>query len=178
MPPAQWTRVPEKAINFAVYLEGRDLLGVAEGALPNLEFMSSEVKGAGIAGTLDSLVLGHLNSLTMTLTWRTTTDDFIKLAAHRAHELDLYVAQQNYNAGFGEYDVGSLHVFLKATPKRANLGNLVVGDGSGSETELEISYLKLELDGKERIEVDKFNYIYKVDGVDYLAGVRSALGKQ
>ena len=69
-------------------------------------------------------------------------------------------------------------MFLKAIPKSANLGNLVVGDGSGTETELEILYLKVELDGKERIELDKLNYIYKVDGVDYLAGVRSALGKQ
>ena len=140
--------------------------------------MTSEVKGAGIAGTLDSIVLGHFNSITMSLTWRNTTGDFVKLAAHKAHELDLYVAQQDYNAGFGEYDVGSLHVFLKAIPKSANLGNLVVGDGSGTETELEILYLKVELDGKERIELDKLNYIYKVDGVDYLAGVRSALGKQ
>ena len=116
--------MPEKAINFAVYLDGgQDLLGVAEGALPNLEFMTSEVKGAGIAGTIDSLVLGHLNSITMTLTWRNTTSDFVKLAAHKAHELDLYVAQQDYNAGFGEYDVGSLHVFLKAIPKSAEMDN-------------------------------------------------------
>ena len=170
--------VPEKGINFAVYLEGSDCLGVAEGNFPNLEAMTSEVKGAGIAGTLDSIVLGHFNSTTVTLKWRNTTSDFAKLAAHRTFDLDLHGAHQDYDAGLGEYVTKPVHVYLKGTPKHSNIGDLVVGDGTNTETELEVSYLKFEIDGKERIEMDKFNYIYKVNGVDYLAGVRSALGKQ
>ena len=170
--------VPEKGINFSVYLEGADCLGVAEGNFPNLEAMTSEVKGAGIAGTVDSIVLGHFNSTTVTLKWRNTTDHFAKLAAHRTFDLDLYAAHQDYDAGLGLYVVRQIHVYLKGTPKHSNIGDLIVGDGSNTETELEVSYLKLEIDGKERVEMDKFNYIYKVDGVDYLAGVRSALGKQ
>ena len=43
--------IPEKGINFSVYLDGEDLLGVAEGNFPNLESMTSEVKCAGIAGS-------------------------------------------------------------------------------------------------------------------------------
>ena len=170
--------VPENGINFSVYLEGTDCLGVAEGNFPNLEAMTNEVKGAGIAGTVDSIVLGHFNSITTTLQWRNTTDHFARLAAHRTFDLDLYAAHQDYDAGLGEYVVRQIHVYLKGTPKHSNIGDLVVGDGSNTETELEVSYLKLEIDGKERIELDKYNYIYKVDGVDYLAGVRSALGKQ
>ena len=38
--------IPEKSINFAVYLNGRDLLGIAEGTIPALEALTSEVKGA------------------------------------------------------------------------------------------------------------------------------------
>ena len=74
--------IPEKSINFSVYLEGRDLLGMAEGTIPALEAMTSEVKGAGIAGTVDSIVLGHFNSTTLNLKWRTVTDDFLKLYRH------------------------------------------------------------------------------------------------
>ncbi len=170
--------VPEKGINFSAYLEGADCLGVAEGNFPNLEAMTSEVKGAGVAGTVDSIVLGHFSSITATLKWRNTTDHFAKLAAHRTFDLDLYAAHQDYDAGLGEYKKVSLHLFLKAIPKSVNFGNLTVGDTAGMETELEVLYLKAEIDGKEHIEMDKYNYIYKVDGVDYLAGVRSALGKQ
>ena len=170
--------VPEKGINYAVYYEGEDLLGSAEGELPNLEFMSETVKGAGIAGEFDSVVLGHLSSMTLSLTWRNTTDAFIKLAHQKAHELYLYKAEQDYNAGLGEYRVRRIAVFVKAIPKGLNLGKLAVGEMTDTKTEFEVSYLKLEIDDKERIEVDKLNYIFKINGVDYLAEVRSALGKE
>jgi hypothetical protein len=35
--------VPEKGINFAVYYDGEDLVGTAEGELPNIEFMSETI---------------------------------------------------------------------------------------------------------------------------------------
>lgn len=168
--------IPEKSINFKVYLEGGDLLGIAEGTIPNLEAMTSEVKGAGIAGTLDTPVLGHFNSTTLSLTWRTVTDDFIKLSAHVTHNLDLYASLQRYDAGLGIYRTEQLHVFVKAIPKTTTLGNLTVGDAMDTQMEMEIPYMKIELDGRERIEMDKLNYIFKVDGIDYLAQVRNDLG--
>ena len=114
----------------------------------------------------------------MSLTWRNTTDAFINLAHHKAHELDLYSAQQDYDAGLGEYRERAVHIFLKAIPTTLNIGKLAVGEMTDTKTEFEVLYLKLTIDGKERIELDKFNYIYRVEGTDYLAGVRSALGKQ
>jgi P2 family phage contractile tail tube protein len=170
--------VPEKGINFAVYYDGEDLLGAAEGELPNLEFMSETVKGAGVAGEFDSVVLGHISSMALSLTWRNTTDAFVKLAHQKTHNLDLYAAQQDYDAGLGEYKVRKIHVFVKAIPKTLNIGKLAVAEMTDTKTEFEVLYLKLEIDDKERIEVDKLNYIYRVDSVDYLANVRSALGKE
>ncbi|MGI6252135.1 MAG: phage major tail tube protein, partial [Aminivibrio sp.] len=88
--------VPEKNINFSVYLEGGDLLGVAEVTLPPFEAMTETVKGAGIAGEFESVVLGHFGSMVVTLNWRNVTDSAIKLLAPRAHNLDLYGALQDY----------------------------------------------------------------------------------
>lgn len=170
--------IPEKNINFSVYLNGGlDMLGVAEGAFPNFEAMTSEVKGAGIAGTVESIVLGHFNSMTMSLTWRNVTKDFLKLFDHTTVDLDLYAAEQYYNAGTGEYEVVQLHAYMKATTKSQNVGNLVVGDNMDTQTEHEIHYITIDRDGKDWIELDKYNYIYKVDGIDRLAEVRAALGK-
>ena len=170
--------IPEKSINFSVYLNGVDLLGIAEGTIPVLEAMTSEVKGAGIAGAVESIVLGHFSSTTLSLTWRTVTDDFMKLYAHRTQNFDLYASLQRYDAGLGIYRTEPLHVYLKATTKTSTPGNLVVGDNMDTQTEFEITYMKIFLNNKERVEMDKYNYIYKVDGVDYLATVRSDLGKQ
>ncbi|MBR1437152.1 MAG: phage major tail tube protein [Synergistaceae bacterium] len=169
--------IPEKSINFSVYLEGRDLLGMAEGTIPALEAMTSEVKGAGIAGTVDSIVLGHFNSTTLNLKWRTVTDDFLKLYRHITNTIELHSSLQRYESSLGVYITEPLYVYLKATTKSSTPGNLVVGDNMDTETVFEITYMKIYLAGKERVELDKYNYIYKVDGIDYLASVRADLGK-
>ena len=169
--------IPEKSINFSVYLEGRDLLGMAEGTIPALEAMTSEVKGAGVAGTVDSIVLGHFNSTTLNLKWRTVTDDFFKLYRHITNTIELHASLQRYESALGVYLTEPLYVYLKATTKSSTPGNLVSGDNMDTEMEFEITYMKIYLAGKERVELDKYNYIYRVDGIDYLATVRADLGK-
>jgi P2 family phage contractile tail tube protein len=170
--------VPALGINFAVYYDGEDLVGLAEAELPNLEAMSETIKGAGIAGEMKTIVLGHFSAMTLSLTWRNTTDAFVKLAHQKVHELYLYSSQQDYDAGVGEYRDRKVALFVKAIPSTLNIGKLATASLTDTKTDFEIPYLKLEIDDKERIEVDKLNYIFKVDGVDYLAGVRSALGKE
>lgn len=39
------------------------------------------------------------------------------------------------------------------------------------------SYYATYIDGKKKLEIDPLNYIYYVNGKDYLADVRKALGK-
>lgn len=170
--------IPEKSINFSVYLNGEDLLGIAEGTIPALEAMTSEVKGAGVAGVVESPVLGHFNSTNFSLTWRTPTNDFMKLFDHVTNNLELFAGLQMYDAGLGVYKTVQLHVYMKAITKTSTPGNLTVGDNMDTQTEFEVLYMKIYLDGKERVEMDKINYIYKVDGIDRLAELRVALGKQ
>lgn len=169
--------IPEKSINFSVYLNGEDLLGVAEGTFPTLESMTSEVKGAGIAGVVESPVIGHFNSTNFSLTWRTVTDKFMKLFEHTTNDLDLFAALQQYDAGLGVYKTVPLHVYMKAVTKTRTLGNLVVGDKMDTQMEFEVLYMKIELNDKARVELDKLDYIYAVDGVNELADVKRALGK-
>ena len=80
-------KVPERLINFRVYAEGNDLLGVANVELPSLEAMSDTVSGAGIAGEVESPILGHYGSMTTTFTWRTISADLTRLAEQKAHAL-------------------------------------------------------------------------------------------
>lgn len=168
--------IPEKINNFRVYANGDVLLGIAEGNFPNLEFLTSEIKGAGIAGSLDSPALGQFGSITVSLTWRTTTAEFTTLAEPHAHELDLYAERLDWNAGSGSYESHRIHIYMKALTKSLNMGNLVVVDTQGAESTHEIYYLKYDVDGQDQIEIDKYNFIYRVNGVDYLADTRRALG--
>ena len=169
--------VPEKSLNFNVYADGGELLGVAEGKFPNGEFMTSEVKGAGIAGVIDSPGFGQLQSMTLELTWRTTTKDWARMMIPGAHILDLYAAHLSFDAGLGQYKTSQVHAFVKGVSKSYDAGKLAVSESSETKTTIEIYYLKLEIDGIEQLEVDKYNFIYKVKGYDYMSEVRRALGK-
>lgn len=169
-------QVPEKLINFRVYLEGDDLLGVADATLPSLEAMTDTVKGAGLAGEVESPVLGHFKSMTVGLKWRTVNKNAGKLSAQKAHQIDLRGAVQVYDSGEGAYKVVPIKAVVKGIAKKSSLGKMEVGAMQDTETELEVLYLKVTIDGEEAIELDKFAFICKIYGEDYLADVRAALG--
>lgn len=169
-------QVPEKLINFRVYEDGVDLLGTADVELPALEAMTETVKGAGIAGEVESPVLGHFGSMTCTINWRTVTKPTLRLAQQRVHNLDFRGATQVLDAGSGQYRVQPLRVSVRCLPKTTELGKLDVGTTADASNELEVIYLSVSLDGKKILEIDKYNYICMIDGVDYLKKVREALG--
>lgn len=168
--------VPERLVNFRVYLSGNALAGTANVELPDIEAMTDTVSGAGIAGEVDSPILGHFGSMTCTCTWRTITKDAASLAAQKSHELEFRGSQQVYDAANGTYSTVPVRVAIRGIPKRLGLGSFEVGSTTDSETEFEVTYMKLFVEGKERIEIDKYNFKYVVDGVDYLASVRDDLG--
>lgn len=168
--------IPEKLINYRVYLEGADLLGTADVTLPNLEAMTETVKGAGVAGEVESPVLGHFKSMTLGIKWRTVHKEAVKLAVQKPHQLDVRGAIQVMDHGAGQYTTVPVKLVVKGVPKKLGLGKMDPGKMMDTETELELSYLKLTVDGEEQVELDKYNFIYKVQGEDQLSKVRAALG--
>lgn len=168
--------IPEKMTQFQVYADDGVLLGIADGNFPSLEFMTTEIKGAGIAGTLDSPGGGMFGSLTLALNWRITTKDFAALLEPVSHTLDLYAEHASYDAGRGSYVKQRFHVYLKALTKKGDYGKLVQMESQEGSTEHEIYYMKIDIDGQELLELDKYNFIFKVNGTDYYAETRRNLG--
>lgn len=169
-------KVPERLIAFRVYAEGNDLLGVAEVELPSLDALTDTVSGAGVAGEVDSPVLGHYASMELKFKWRTITGDLTGLSEQRAHSFDLRGSQQAYDAASGEYSTVPVRISVKATPKTTSLGSFVVGSTTDSEGGFEVVYIKIFINGKEVLEIDKYNYIARFNGRDILAQVRKDLG--
>lgn len=168
--------IPEKMTKFRVYADNGALLGIADGNFPSLEFMTTEIKGAGIAGTIDSPGGGTFGSISVTLNWRITSNDFMKLAAPVGHSLDMYAEHLSWNASTGKYKSQRFHIFMKAVTKKLDMGKLSDMESQEGSTEHEVYYMKIDIDGAEQLEIDKYNFIFKVQGYDYLANTRRALG--
>lgn len=169
-------KVPERLVNFRAYLDGTDLLGTATVELPELEAMSDTVSGAGIAGEVESPILGHYGSMTTTFSWRTITNKAAELCAPKAHSVEIYGSMQEYDAGNGTYNTVQARASMKIVPKTSSLGSFEPGATTDTEQEFEVLYLKLFIGGKEVMEIDKYNFIAKFNGTDYLASVRKDLG--
>lgn len=169
-------QIPEKLINFSVYRDGKEWLGTASVDLPSIEALTETISGAGIAGEVDSPTLGHFGSMTMTLNWRTLAKPGINLFQQKSHSLTIRGAQQVYESATGEYKSVGVTVVVKAIPKTGSLGSFAPNSTTSSTNELEVSYIKIDIDGKTVLEIDKFNFKCVIDGVDHLAEVRQQLG--
>ncbi len=168
--------VPEKLINFRVYQDGADLIGISDVTLPKLEAVTETVKGAGIAGEIDSPTLGHYGSMEVELNWRTLLKSNIVLAKPKGVNLDLRGACQMNNSESGTLETVPVKVVLRGLPKTTDLGKLEMGSTTDTKNTIEVTYIKITVNGEDVLELDKYNYICNIDGTDYLAEVRDALG--
>jgi P2 family phage contractile tail tube protein len=169
-------QVPERLINFRVYNEGNDCLGIATVDLPEIQAMSDTVSGAGIAGEVESPIIGHFSSMTTTFTWRTIEKLAMKLCVQKAHTVDVRGSEQVYDAANGQYTSVAVRATMKIVPKNVTLGSFEPGATTDTEQEFEVLYLKLYVDGKAMIEIDKYNFKSVFGDTDALSKVRADLG--
>ncbi len=163
--------------NFAVYEDGTEMLGMAEVELPEMAQSTSEVSGAGIAGKFTSPFIGQMEAMSLTLNFKTVTEHANSLLEPRSHQIDVRGAQQVWNATEGKYETQAVKAIMVVIPVKSADGKLAPASPTEGSLEFSVSYYALYLDGEQQKEFDLFNFIYKVNGVDYLAATRKAMGK-
>lgn len=170
-------KIDELVVNFAVYEDAVEYLGMAEATLPDIEFLTEEISGAGIGGNVEEIIIGHLSAMTATLNFRTVCKSAVRLLEPRIHKLDLRVAQQQVNNRTSETEVTGLKHIMKVKPKKTALGKVAAASTADVSGEYAVSYYAMYMDGKKNTEIDPLNFICIINGYDYLAAVRKALGK-
>ena len=168
--------IEESVVNFEIYDGGNRLLGMASIELPEISFLTSEVSGAAISGKLDVPVTGATESLELNLKWRTLYKDAVKYLRHNVVNLSARAALQNYDSSKGEVKISPLRVDFRGRVKGVELGSLKPAEQMESSTKIECDYLKITVDGNVTALVDKYNYRYEVNSVDFMSDVRHALG--
>lgn len=169
--------IPWKEINFEVYNEGNRLTGLATVDMPELEYLGTDIKGAGIAGEINVPTRGHLSNSEVTLHWRVLYENSLQfMAQDAAHFLSLRGAWERYDAATGTRKVSSLRVDMRGHTSKLASGKWEPGETSDTDLTLNLDYVKITCNGQKWFEHDKFNYIHEVNGTDYLSAVRTALG--
>lgn len=171
-------KIPEKVINFTCYVNGSsELAGMVDLTLPTIENMTETISGAGIAGEMESVTPGHTSAMTFSINFRSLVDKNISLIKPEPYDFEVKGALQETDSKTGKIEVKKLTVSIRGIPKKADLGKLAVSKSTDTNGEFTCEYLKIDIDGKTSLEIDKSNMVFNVDGKDYLAEVRAALGK-
>lgn len=169
-------KIDNGTINFRVYEGANEFLGMAEATLPEISAIAEEVKGAGIAGSFSAPYLGHFEPMTLGLNFRSTTRAAIQLMEPRSHLVELRSAQQKWDSNAGNYEVESIKHVLSVTPIKQSMGKLASASPTDASGEYSVSYYAVFIDGQKVTEIDIINYICYINGTDYLANVKKALG--
>jgi len=168
---------PEVLTNFRLYYDGaKDMMGVVDVTVPDIEPLNASIKGAGILGELTVPILGHVGALAMTINFRTISQDVNLFNMPVPHVIDLRGAMQVQDTASGVRKIKPVRISGQGSTKKTGLGKFAVGEGNDSSVELELSRFSLMIDGMESILIDKLNNIYTVNGVDCLSDVNKALG--
>lgn len=166
--------IPSKINMFNVYRDGNTLAGVSgEVTLPDFEAVSETISGPGILGEVDDPTIGHFGSQEMEIPFRTLIEGIFDMMNPGSEvNLTLRGSIQITTAGGGVDYVG-MRVIVRGKCKSFTGGTVKQGAAMSSALKFELTYIRIDLDSKPMVELDKMNGIFKLRGVDIMAKARS-----
>lgn len=166
----------ERVIDYSVFKNGVEYLGTATVDLPEITYLVETIKGGGINGEIEAPAPGQTGAMTLTLHWRTMEAAAVSLMAPVSHTLDLRGSVQGFDPATNQYTESAVKITMRGRPLTLTPGSIEPAATMDTSNGFALSYIKILIDDNEKLEIDKYNYIHKVDGVDYLAQTRLNLG--
>lgn len=99
-----------------------------------------------------------------------------KDANQKWEQYPVYTVNDRNPYGHGEKSVmmaSEFRVVVRGKAKTTTLGKVAKGKKMESEVELEILYIKVEINNAVVLELDKLNFVFVLNGKDMLAQIRS-----
>ena len=168
---------PEAYIDFEVYEDANNFVGVAQATLPDINFLTQQITGAGISGNIEAVLIGMIDAMTLQLQFRSASDAAVSLMKPVKHNIDLRVAEQYWDTTKSEKNVKADKYVMTVIPKNFSPGTVAPASAADTNGEYSVYYYAGYKDGKKLWEIDPWNYICNVGGTDYMKDVRKALGK-
>lgn len=168
--------IPEVMNNYNVYDDrARKMIGISgEVELPELEAITDTVEAAGILGEVEDPVTGQFASTKIKIPFSNLYEDIFNLMdTTNPPQLTLRGSMQVMNSATGGTDYVPVKIVVRGKATTSSLGKLVKGKKGEPEIELEILYIKVMINNKTTLELDKLNFVFVVNGKDMLAKVRS-----
>lgn len=166
---------PEVVNMFNVYNGANKLMGISgEVKLAELNAITATVTGAGILGEYNTAVIGMFENMTQEIPFRMVNREFFELMdASKQAEIVMRSSLQNVNKSTGgTLSSQGMRIVFRGRPSSLKPGQLKQADLMNASVSLDLTYILIEMAGEKKLELDKLNEIYVVNGKDLLADVR------
>lgn len=169
--------LPGVVNSYNVYKEANKLIGMSgEIELPELEAITDTLEGAGVLGEIDIPVTGQFSSIKIKIKFTVLQEDLFDLMdTTDPTQLTLRGAMQGLDQNTSRAEYYPVKIVLRGKATTTSLGKLEKGKKGEPEIELEVLYIKILINNKTRLELDKLNSKFVLNGVDMLAKIRSMI---
>ncbi len=171
------SKQPEAYIDFEVYEDSVNLLGIANITPPDITFLTQTITGAGISGNVEAVLVGMTDAMTLQMSFRSVTDAAVRLTSPKKHTLDLRVAEQYWNTTSAAKEVQADKYVMVVVPKTTSPGQIAPASQASASGQYSVYRYEAYKDGKQLWKIDPFNQICNIGGTDYMQPIRKALGK-
>ncbi|MEZ3453524.1 MAG: phage major tail tube protein [Oscillospiraceae bacterium] len=165
--------IPEVINDFNLYNTGNRLIGTTgEVSLPDFEAITATVSGNGILGEFEAPVTGHFSGMELEVPFRCIDPDYFTLVdTRKSTELTLRGAIQVVDPSTHDASEIGMRVVARGRCKKIAPGTVKQREAMDSSISLDLTFYMVEMDGKERIRLDKLNGEFKINGEDMLASI-------
>ena len=168
--------IPEVLNHFNVYNDSaKKLIGISgELELPEMKAITDSIEGSGVLGEIEDPVTGQFSSMKMKIPFAVLYEDMFSIMnTTKPPQLTLRASMQCMDPSTGETGYYPVKIVVRGKASTSNMGKVVKGKKMEPEVELEILYIKIQINNKTVLELDKLNFKYVLNGVDMLAKIRS-----
>ena len=167
--------LPDKINNFNVYDGKYKLIGVSsEITLPSFDPLTDTLNVAGMAGEIESEVIGSFGSMKLEIPFVNLCADFFAFAAS-TNPVVLRGSMEIFNTKSQAKDSVPITITVKGHTMNINPGSFKKGGKGEPKIPKEITYIKIAINNETQIELDKLNSVFNMGGVDQFAKIRSQI---
>lgn len=168
--------IPEVLNHYNVYNDkAKKLIGISgEIELGELEALTDTLEGAGVLGEIEDAVTGQFASIKIKIPFSVLYEDMFSIIdTTNPPQLTLRASMQCMDPTTGETGYYPVKIVVRGKATNTNLGKATKGKKMEPEVELEVMYIKIQINNKTTLELDKLNFKFVLNGKDMLAKIRS-----
>ena len=167
--------LPDKINNFNVYDGKTKLVGIsAEITLPSFDPLTDTLNVAGMAGEIESEVIGSFGSMKIEIPFENLFENFFAFAAS-TNPIVIRGSMEVFNTQTQAKSLKPIVITVKGRTMNIKPGTFKKGGKGQPSITKEITYIKIAIDNATQLELDKLNSIFIMGGIDLLEQVRSQI---